>query len=699
MQKPVLTGAVQDTEYFRLFQYGIQYVEIDELHPEYMYPPGTVHPGGRFIVEPVKGATGDFNGDGFQDLVVNWAAFPHQVDRVTPIEFAVLLNDGQGNLGTPNANIVGPINDIYMRYRPTVADLNGDGVDDIVFAGSSLISWNTDGSDASREAPISLILSQPGGRLIDASANIEGQEQRGKSPDAYSFGHEISAGDVDGDGDADLFSGRILLLNDAEGNFSNVHELLPPEAKSYEWVLISSAFADVDKDGVDELILAYAEGPTYLLKADWSGTAVDWQVIELPRGPFGEKSSPNSMTTADVKHDGNLDIIIGQTRTDPFYLGRAIQILINDGTGHFVDETHSRIDNAGRAHTSWGEGEVHIVDVDLDGDLDLYDSASTSGNYLPDGQSYGPGTAIALNDGFGRFAWVDESVLLQLQPSQLIGPYDWSWAENRPIGVTFPIDLDGKNGIDYVGNFTNPFYYPQTVPSGVTLFSALSTKPLHRGTDETLGGLSTPDYIAGFDGNDQITGAGGDDVIDGGEGIDTAVYGGDRSNYVVNLQGEFVLVSDIRPLNLDGADHLDFIERIRFRDGVLAIDIEGNSGQAYRLYQTAFEREPDAEGLSYWIGRMDEGAPLSAVADSFLHSPEYLSTYGTPDTVSNAEFVELLYRHTLGRGSDGEGFDYWLERLDAGATNHRDLLVQFSESPENKAQTYHQISDGIWLPH
>jgi hypothetical protein len=698
MGQPSLTGEVEETEFFRLHQYGVQYLEIDEQYGPYRYPKDLLHPGGRFIVEAIKGATGDFNGDGHQDLVVNWAAFPHFVDRKTQIGPSIFLNDGHGNLGPANANVVGEIADVYMRYRPTIGDFNGDGVDDIVFAGSHLYSWDADGSDASRDSPISLLLSRPGGTMVDASARIEGQEQPGKAPERYSFGHEISAGDIDGDGDLDLFSARILLLNDGKGHFTNVHEVLPPQAKSFDWVLISSVMADFNGDGIAQLVVAYAGGPAYLLSPDWIGTSATWKITELPAGPFGDKSSPNSMVVADVNHDGHADILIAQTRTEPFYQGRFVQILLNDGMGHFEDATHQAIDNAHRSQTHWGEGELHILDVDHDGDLDIYDSASRGGDYLTNGDSYTAATAIALNDGTGRFTWVSEDIFVQVQPQDVMGAYDWSWAPDTPVAISFPVDLDGKNGIDYVGSFATPFTYPQEVGSGVTLFSVVNKKPLHRGVDEVLGGLVSDDDIAGFEGNDRITGARGNDKIDGGSGTDTAVFSGPKAAYKIVLSGSSVSVQD-SVAERDGIDDLIQVERLQFSDGIWALDVTGNAGQAYRLYQAAFERVPDNEGLKYWIGRLDDGdTTLAAIADSFLNSPEFVRTYGTDQTVSNSRFVELLYTHTLDRDYDQDGYNYWVAKLGSAETNRRDLLAFFSESNENKANVADVIDDGIWLP-
>ena len=44
-------------------------------------------------------ATGDFNGDGFEDMAIAWAIFPHTIEidqKIVPVN--IYLNDGQGNL-------------------------------------------------------------------------------------------------------------------------------------------------------------------------------------------------------------------------------------------------------------------------------------------------------------------------------------------------------------------------------------------------------------------------------------------------------------------------------------------------------------------------------------------------------------------------------------------------------------------------
>ena len=206
-------------------------------------------------------------------------------------------------------------------------------------------------------------------------------------------------------------------------------------------------------------------------------------------------------------------------------------------------------------------------------------------------------------------------------------------------------------------------------------------------------GTAGNDHYMGDDSNNLFRESGGSDLMDGRAGFDIVSYFGPRANYSVDGGAQITVQ---KPGG--GTDTLISIDRLQFTDGYLAFDFDGVAGQAFRLYQAAFDRTPDTPGLSYWIGRLDSGTTnLDAVADSFLDSPEFVRTYGTESTVSNPQFIELLYLHTLGRAYEQSGFDYWVERLDGGHTNRGDLLAYFSESDENVARVAPAIEDGIWF--
>ena len=101
-------------------------------------------------------------------------------------------------------------------------------------------------------------------------------------------------------------------------------------------------------------------------------------------------------------------------------------------------------------------------------------------------------------------------------------------------------------------------------------------------------------------------------------------------------------------------------------------------GQVRRLYLSFFRRESDQAGLSYWVGRLSGGSGLGDVASFFAASPEFKVTYGT---LSNADFVRLVYRNVMGREPDATGFAFWTGRLDQGLSRGH-LMVGFSESSE-----------------
>jgi hypothetical protein len=135
------------------------------------------------------------------------------------------------------------------------------------------------------------------------------------------------------------------------------------------------------------------------------------------------------------------------------------------------------------------------------------------------------------------------------------------------------------------------------------------------------------------------------------------------------------------------------VERIQFTNGFLGFDINGDAGQAYRLYQAAFDRTPDVPGLSYWIHDLDAGVSLHDVAAYFATSPEFISTYGQLD---NQHYAAQLYTNVLHRTPDSSGLQFWVDSLNHGASR-ADVLIGFSESTENQANVIGAIQNGIFF--
>ena len=106
-------------------------------------------------------------------------------------------------------------------------------------------------------------------------------------------------------------------------------------------------------------------------------------------------------------------------------------------------------------------------------------------------------------------------------------------------------------------------------------------------------------------------------------------------------------------------------------------------GEVWRLYAAYFLREPDRGGLEYWTRQRGAGRPLREVSEHFARSSEFASRYGQLD---NARFVERVYRNVMDREPDAGGRQYWLGRLGRGMTRGS-LMLHFSESPEFKRST------------
>jgi hypothetical protein len=208
-------------------------------------------------------------------------------------------------------------------------------------------------------------------------------------------------------------------------------------------------------------------------------------------------------------------------------------------------------------------------------------------------------------------------------------------------------------------------------------------------TSRYIVGTSTADTIVGTSSNDKLEGLGGNDRLDGGNGVDTAVFSGTRAGHsVTNTSTGWTVTS-----TTEGIDTLTSIERLIFADATVALDISGTAGQAYRIYQAAFNRAADAAGLGYWISVMDSGATLNNIAQGFVDSPEFKKLYGTSPT--NAQVVAKMYDNVLHRTPDQAGYDYWVGVLDRREASVAAVLATISESPENQAALVGVIGNGI----
>jgi hypothetical protein len=114
-----------------------------------------------------------------------------------------------------------------------------------------------------------------------------------------------------------------------------------------------------------------------------------------------------------------------------------------------------------------------------------------------------------------------------------------------------------------------------------------------------------------------------------------------------------------------------------------------------RLYYTTLDRAPDFSGLIHWgLALKDGSSTLLSEAQGFMSSPEFSSKYGS---LSNADFVNLIYNNVLGRAPDAGGSAFWTGHLSSDMTR-ADVVVGFSESPEHMSRMASMIDNtGIVL--
>ena len=182
--------------------------------------------------------------------------------------------------------------------------------------------------------------------------------------------------------------------------------------------------------------------------------------------------------------------------------------------------------------------------------------------------------------------------------------------------------------------------------------------------------------------------------VAGSAALDLRTYEGRLADYAIAANDEQVQVTWLSESALS-ADVLSSVERLQFADLTYALDTSatGIAGQAYRIYQAAFDRTPDPQGLGFWIHAMDTGQSLESVAAGFVASTEFAALYGSAP--SNADIVARLYTNVLDRPGEAAGIAFWTSVLDQQQASLAQVLAAFSESPENIAALVGVLEHGF----
>lgn len=194
--------------------------------------------------------------------------------------------------------------------------------------------------------------------------------------------------------------------------------------------------------------------------------------------------------------------------------------------------------------------------------------------------------------------------------------------------------------------------------------------------NDTLAGNSGNNQLMGGLGNDTIDGGLGNDTIDGGAGFNTLILPGLPSQH--KLSGNTLT-------GLEGVDSVHNIGQYHFTssssinsvvsdlDPSLLVNSTGLGVTPAKsllvgisdLYIAYFNRAPDDDGLMYWFNKVIDGSwSLSTIAQSFTDQAEYKTTY--PASLSNHEFINIIYQNLFDRSPDSAGWAYWENDLHNG---------------------------------
>jgi hypothetical protein len=240
--------------------------------------------------------------------------------------------------------------------------------------------------------------------------------------------------------------------------------------------------------------------------------------------------------------------------------------------------------------------------------------------------------------------------------------------------------VDGGLGIDTVVVIGRSSQFKLVFDNGVTYIDALSGASASTERTELINVelVQFLDKTVNLVANDTFKGQAGTDLIDGGPGTDTVVYSGPSEQYTVNKSGNRYIVSE--PTGSDDTDYLTSIERLKFKDKSLAIDIDGNAGTTAKILGAVFGKESVSNKSYVGIGLnfLDTGWTYDNLAALALDAA---------GAKTNDQIVSLLWTNVIGTkptAADKQPFIALLENgMTAGALAHLAADTSFNTTNIN----------------
>jgi FG-GAP-like repeat len=360
-------------------------------------------------VAPLAVAIADLNRDGHPDLLVGIAG-----NDTENTYLAALLNNGSGQFGSPIYAPNPTPDDIVEADEFSVADVNGDGIPDVLVTGA-----NAEGTI------VQIYLGKGDGTLTPG----EVVDQSNNAPLERDVLNAV-LGDVNGDGcpdavDVDTYAGIYVYLGDCKGNFDNTTHY---EVYGAGDIGFGLAVADINGDGHPDLIVGgipggpgggygTETGDTVTVRFnDGTGHFGTAQVYRGEAGMF-------SLVVADLKGSGYSDIITANQNAN------STTVYANNGSGDF-GQPEGGYDGfeEGTSISPFNAPDSGFVVADINGDgkpdLGLVEYGEGAASNL--------NITVMLNQGNGQFSPPIRSPAISGNPGLRIA--DFVFADFRKTG-------------------------------------------------------------------------------------------------------------------------------------------------------------------------------------------------------------------------------------------------------------------------
>ena len=480
-------------------------------------------------------AYADFNENGYLDILT----LAQAPDGEFPLH-QMLINNGDGTYSPDNTLITNPGFQAHGPRKTVVGDFNGDNKPDVVRIGG--------GHDILENTNI----------LMSGTDNYTFTEIDVIPETQY---HGFASGDLDNDGDLDLFFGQPesgFAMNDGSGNFTwySVDEKISNYfAENTEqdgpYGVGTVEILDVNQDGNLDIVVggAYADadydymlmGPTILWgdgssNYDYDNKTEIWGFGEKPTMPDGSNVDNNDdISFGDIDNDGYLDVVltyIRQIDNDPNNNGNpsyksVLQIFNGGENNEFTDVTNE-----------WTSNPLILLDF--------------------------PVTWVLVRD-------VDNNGMVDIVESEkvLSGAGGWRnsirWEWNGSSLITAEIDTDVDGVLDYVDNCPDT---PNSDQSDINNNGIGDVCDSSNGTSE-CGDTVVYTQVANGD-------------------YSTSLYSGDdllatvTINATMEVNYDFIIVTDGAGNQLNTQDDGDFVDADFYStDGTITVQVLNDSGVEY----------------------------------------------------------------------------------------------------------------------